>query len=75
MLCVFLLPKILNSANAPIIKLEGNAIGTLPTPTREGYDFVGWYADPDFITEVDDTYVMPSHDVTFYADGRVLLIS
>ena len=30
----------------------GSAIGELPTPTRTGYDFVGWYTDNTWATAV-----------------------
>ena len=32
---------------------EGEAIGKLPTPTRAGYDFLGWYEDGNERWEVD----------------------
>ena len=45
----------------------GNAVGTLPTPVRDGYLFLGWYSGKDatgyFLTP--DTKVVV--DTTFYA--------
>ena len=39
------------SPNSVIIA-SGRAIGTLPTPVKLGYDFVGWYTDNTYTTEV-----------------------
>ena len=46
---------------------EGNAYGTLPTPTREGYTFGGWYTDAACSGEAvtAETLVTSSH--TLYA--------
>ena len=46
---------------------EGNAIGTLPVPTKTENDaFGGWYLDPSFNTPVDENYI-PLDGVTLYA--------
>ena len=39
---------------------------TLPTPTRVGYEFHGWFNDELFLNPFTDT-TMPEHDVTIYA--------
>ncbi len=47
---------------------KGYAYGTLPTPTREGYVFSGWYTDAtdgDVVTE--DAVFSGDSDVTLYA--------
>ena len=48
---------------------SGSSIGTLPTPTKTGYTFVGWYTTPSMKTSTvrvsADTVV--SDDVTYYA--------
>lgn len=31
--------------------ISGEALGTLPTPTREGYEFSGWKYNDEFVTE------------------------
>ena len=45
---------------------QGAEVGELPTPTRTGYIFVGWYTATTGGNEVDSTYV-PTDDVTIYA--------
>lgn len=48
--------------------LYGSAIGTLPTPTRSGYTFVGWFtvAARSGGTQIISTSIMTS-DITYYA--------
>ena len=46
--------------------LEGNAIGSLPTPTKTNYVFKGWYLENTFDTKIDSTYIVNS-DITLYA--------
>ena len=41
-------------------------IGLLPTPTREGYTFEGWFSDPDTGSLVDGSSVFPT-DATLWA--------
>ncbi len=45
----------------------GTEVGTLPTPTRTGYTFDGWYLDG---VKVDETYVV-INDVTLVAQWTV----
>ncbi len=44
----------------------------LPTPTKEGYTFLGWYTEKDNGTKVEntDSYV-PTKDVTLYAHWQL----
>ncbi len=64
--------------------------GTLPTPTRENYIFVGWYLESTFITEIKtNTPLASQEDHTIYArwvkacnltvnpslNGQILVIS
>ena len=46
---------------------EGSAIGTLPTPTRSGYDFVGWYTSRDGGTAPITASTTIAKDTTYYA--------
>ena len=46
---------------------KGAAIGTLPTPTRSGYTFVGWYESKDGGTTPVTTATTVSDAVTYYA--------
>lgn len=41
--------------------------GTLPTPTRVGYTFTGWYTSKSGGTQVSSSTVMPANNVTIYA--------
>ena len=45
---------------------KGEAVGTLPTPTRDGYDFDGWYTNKQWTTKVTPATV-PTGDDTYYA--------
>ena len=45
---------------------DGTAIGDLPTATREGYDFDGWFTDSDGGTKISGTTVVTGN-VTYYA--------
>ncbi len=45
---------------------KGDSIGTLPTPTRPGYDFIGWYTGVTDGTEISSSMV-PTGNVTYYA--------
>ena len=48
--------------------ISGKAIGTLPTPTREGYTFNGWFTAASGGTEVSETTSFKNVDsVTLYA--------
>lgn len=48
----------------------GSEIGILPIPTRNGFDFMGWFTDPDYGTEVlSDTIINSA--ITLYAHWEV----
>lgn len=49
----------------------GNAYGTLPTPTRTGYTFVGWYTAKSGGTKVSSTTTMGEGNLTVYAQWSV----
>ena len=49
---------------------KDEVIGNLPTPTREGYFFVGWYTSLDAGIEVKSSYV-PTEDMTLYAKWEI----
>ena len=42
-------------------------IGTLPTPTRNGYGFDGWYTEATGGTKITDATTVPADNVTYYA--------
>ena len=46
---------------------SGKTIGTLPTASRDGYDFKGWYTEKTGGTKVSASSTIISADVTFYA--------
>ena len=47
---------------------NGTAVGTLPTPEREYYDFDGWYTEAEGGNRVDEnTPLSSSGDMTLYA--------
>ena len=47
-------------------KAHGAALGTLPTPTRDGYAFDGWFTAADGGTQVSASTVVMA-DVTYFA--------
>ena len=49
---------------------SGSAIGTLPTATWDGYDFLGWYTAASGGSKVSESTVVTS-DVTWYAHWQV----
>ena len=67
-------------------KTAGRAYGELPTPTRDGYTFAGWYTDKNsgtqigsdsrFWSNVNQTlyahWTSGSYTVTFYPNGGVM---
>ena len=49
---------------------EGNAIGTLPTPTRTGYTFAGWWTATSGGTQISASTTVTGN-VTYYAHWTV----
>ena len=45
----------------------GSSVGPLPTATRDGYDFLGWYTDTTWTTPVDPDGTIVNNDVTYVA--------
>ena len=48
------------------LTLNAGSNFTLPTPTREGYNFAGWFTEPDG-QGTRATSVVPQEDITYYA--------
>ena len=54
----------------------GDALGSLPTPTRDYYNFEGWYTAKDGGTKVTETTTFKSAaDVTVYAHWKLKAVS
>jgi len=51
---------------APVSGTPGTVM-TLPTVTKEGMDFAGWYLDSDCSTPLLDTSTLPFENITIYA--------
>ena len=51
--------------------ISGNPIGTLPTPTRDGYAFIGWFTLSDGGDQIDATTIITA-DVKYFAHWRLL---
>lgn len=52
----------------------GAAVGTLPTPERRGYDFIGWYTEKDGGEEVLSTTTLANNgeeNITLYAQWKI----
>ena len=45
---------------------QGTAVGTLPTPEREGYTFDGWYQEPE-LTNLATAETIVTENTTYYA--------
>ncbi|MBQ8545415.1 MAG: InlB B-repeat-containing protein [Clostridia bacterium] len=62
-----------NGGTLPANQLEeweavvGDAIGKLPTPTRAGYNFLGWFEDGNAKWEVDRKTEVEDYDMTIVA--------
>ena len=52
-----------------IVNITTNNIGTLPTPTKVGYQFLGWYTGLTDGVKIDSTYI-PTNNQTLYARWR-----
>lgn len=54
----------------------GQKLGTLPTPTRDYYNFLGWYTDPAEGTKVTaDSIYQIANDFTLYAHWELKPVS
>jgi len=51
--------------------VDGDEIGTLPSPYRPEYRFIGWYTEPDGGIKVESDYIV-DHTQTLYAHWTVL---
>lgn len=54
-------------STASITVAEGQALGTLPTPTRTGYTFAGWFRSTIASEQVTAATLMGDEDFTVYA--------
>ncbi|MDO4975597.1 MAG: InlB B-repeat-containing protein, partial [Alphaproteobacteria bacterium] len=45
---------------------NGHKIGTLPIPTRAGYEYVGWFTAATGGTQIDENTII-NNDITYYA--------
>ena len=55
------------SAGTSITKPYGSQLGTLPTSSRTGYTFRGWFTATSGGTQITTTTTMPANNVTYYA--------
>lgn len=55
------------SAGTSITKPYGSQLGTLPTSSRTGYTFRGWFTATSGGTQISTTTTMPANNVTYYA--------
>lgn len=49
----------------------GQPCGSLPTPTKSGYTFKGWYTQATGGNEITADTIMPSIDITIYAQWDI----
>lgn len=50
-----------------IVARYNEKLGTMPIPTQNGYEFSGWYTEPEAGTRVTSTTKVPVTNVTYYA--------
>ena len=50
-----------------ILKNYNEELGELPTTSKEGYIFDGWYTERTGGTQISSTTTMPAGDITYYA--------
>ncbi len=50
--------------------LFGGPVGTLPTPTREGYTFAGWWTEANGGMQIGESTIVTSN-VTYYAHWQI----
>ncbi len=54
-----------------VTKQYGTTLGTLPSATRAGYEFLGWYTSPSAGTKISSTTNVPASNTTYYARWSV----
>ncbi len=54
-----------------LTKGYGSQMGTLPTPTRTGYTFTGWFTAATGGTKITNTTTVPANNVTYYAQWTI----
>ena len=67
----------LNGGNASgaVVQYDGTKDVTLPTPTKDGYTFLGWYESADFSgTKVEKIAAGSTGDKTFYAKWEEVVV-
>ena len=52
-------------------KQAGSQLGTLPTSSRTGYTFAGWFTAASGGTQISTTSTVPSGNVTYYAHWNI----
>ena len=55
--------------NEPVTIFEPNALVNLPVPSKEGYDFAGWYFDKQCI--IDSDMDCTESEVSYVSDGEI----
>ena len=55
------------SKKQTVEKIYNTELGTLSTPTRTGYTFVGWFTEKSGGTQISGTTKTPVSDTTYYA--------
>ena len=59
---------VLSSSSLKFVE-KGQVVGSLPTPTRNGYTFIGWYTSASGGTKISTSTVVTG-DVIYYAQWR-----
>lgn len=50
----------------------GTKIENIKSPTKEGYEFIGWFKEKECINEIDTTNLIIESSVTYYAGYRLI---
>jgi uncharacterized repeat protein (TIGR02543 family) len=54
----------------PISGVAGSSISMPSNPTRTGFQFEGWFLDPDFTEATEVASTISNNDITYYANWR-----
>ena len=55
----------------PVYRKKGESLGNLPSASKEGYTFEGWYTETNGGSKIDSETLAPDRNVTYYAHFEI----